>query len=130
MAGEIMVNGYAAGQTLPMVKAGKVRALAVNGDGRIPEIANVRTEEEQGFDLPLVKSWFAMMAPAGLPRDIALRLNTEMNRITKDPKYADQYMLRLGFRAANMDVDQFNAYLRKMRLDFEAFAKDMGLQRK
>ncbi|MFM9971214.1 MAG: Bug family tripartite tricarboxylate transporter substrate binding protein [Burkholderiales bacterium] len=130
VAGEIMVNGYTAGQALPMVKAGKIKALAVNGDGRLPEIPNVRTEEEQGFDLPLVKSWFAMMAPAGLPRDIAVRLNTEMNRITKDAKYADQYVVRLGFRAANMDVDQFNAYLRKMRLDFEAFAKDMGLQKK
>jgi tripartite-type tricarboxylate transporter receptor subunit TctC len=71
-----------------------------------------------------------MLAPAGTPRDVAVRLNTEMTRVTADPKYADLYVKRLGFRSANMDVDQFNAYLRKSRADFEEFAAELGLQKK
>ena len=130
VAGEAMVNSYTAGQTIPMVKAGKVKALAVNGDNRLPELPNVQTDEEAGFDLPLVRSWFGMLAPAATPRAIAVRLNAEMNRITKDPKYDDLYVKRLGFRSANMDVDEFNAYLRKSRADFEEFAKELGLQKK
>jgi tripartite-type tricarboxylate transporter receptor subunit TctC len=130
VAGEAMVNSYTAGQTLPMIKAGKVKALAISGDHRLPELPNVQTAEEAGFDLPLVRSWFAMMAPAATPRDIVVRLNTEMTRIARDPKYDDLYGKRLGFRPANMDVDQFNAYLRKGRADFEAFAKEMGLEKK
>ena len=75
VAGEAMVNSYTAGQTLTMVKAGKVKALAVNGDNRLVELPNVQTDDEAGFDLPLVKSWFGMLAPACLlytspsPRD-------------------------------------------------------------
>ena len=130
IAGEAMINSYTAGQTLTMVKAGKVKALAVNGDSRLPELPNVQTDDEAGFDLPLVKSWFGMLAPAALPGAIAVRLNTEMNRITKDPKYDELYVKRLGFRSANMDVDQFNAFLRKSRADFEEFAREMGLQKK
>jgi len=130
VAGEVMVNSYTAGQTLTLVKAGKVKALAVNGDGRLPELPNVQTDEEAGFNLPLIKSWFGMLAPVEIPREIAVRLNTEMNGINKDPKYADLYMKRLGFRSANMDVDQFNAYLRKGRADFEDFAKELGLKKK
>jgi tripartite-type tricarboxylate transporter receptor subunit TctC len=130
VAGEIMVNSYTAGQTLPMVKAGKVKAIAVNGDQRLPELPSVQTDEEAGFELPLIRSWFALMTTAGVPRDIVVRLNTEMNAIAKEPKYEEMYMKRLGFRGVNMDVDQFNAYLKRMRSDFEQFAKDMGLQKK
>lgn len=129
VTGEAMVNSYNAGQTLPMVKAGKVKALAINGDRRLPELPEVQTTEEAGFDLPLVATWFGMLAPTATPKEILARLNTEMNRILKEPKFDEMYMKRLGFRAANMDVDQFNAYLSKSRSEFEQFAKDMGLQK-
>ena len=129
-AGEVMVNIYTAGLTLPMVKAGKVKPIAVNGDQRLPELPNVQTDEEAGFDLPLIRSWFALMTTAGVPRDIVVKLNTEMRAIAKDPKYDEMYMKRLGFRRIDMDVDQFNAYLKRMRGDFEQFARDMGLQKK
>lgn len=129
ITGEAMVNNYTAGQTIPMIKAGKVKALAVNSDKRLPELPNVQTDAEAGFDLPLVRSWFGMLAPAGTPREIVVRLNSEMNRIMEDPKYAEQYVKRLGFRSTNMDVDQFNAFLRKNRADFEEFAREMGLQK-
>ena len=130
VAGEAMVNSYTAGQTIPLVKSGKVKALAVNADARLPELTTVQTDEEAGFDLPPIRSWFGMLAPVATPNAIAVRLNTEMNRVTKDPKYDDLYVKRLGFRSANMDVDQFNAYLRRSRQEFEAFARDMGLQKK
>ena len=130
VSGEAMVNIYTAGQTIPMVKAGKVKALAINGDKRVAELPNVQTDEEAGFDLPLVRTWFGMLAPAATPREILERLNTAMNQVTDDPKYAELYMKRLGFRSAHMDVDQFNAFLRKSRADFEQFAKEMGLEKK
>ncbi len=130
VSGEVMVNSYTASQTLNLIKAGKVKPLAMNGDARLPELPNVQTENEAGIDLPLIRTWFGMLAPAAMPKEFAIRLNTEMNAITKDPKYADHYVRRLGFRSANMDVDQFNAYLRKSRVDFEAFARDMDMKKK
>ena len=130
VSGETMVNIYTAGQTIPMIKAGKVKALAINSDKRLPELPNVQTDAEAGFDLPLVRSWFGMLAPAATPREILLRLNSEMNQVMGDPKYAELYMRRLGFRDAHMDVDQFNAFLRKNRADFEKFAGEMGLEKK
>jgi tripartite-type tricarboxylate transporter receptor subunit TctC len=129
VSGEAMVNIYTAGQTIPMVKAGKVKALAVNSDARLAELPNLQTDKEAGFGLPVIRSWFGMLAPAGTPGEITVRLNTEMNRITEDPKYAELYVKRLGFRTANMNVDQFNEYLRRNRAEFEEFARQMGLQR-
>src|SRR3972149_6864321 len=51
VTGEAMVNSYNAGQTIPMIKAGKVKALAINGDKRHPELPNVQTTEEAGVAL-------------------------------------------------------------------------------
>jgi tripartite-type tricarboxylate transporter receptor subunit TctC len=130
VAGEAMVNSYTAGQVIPMVKAGKVKALAVNGDQRVSELPDVQTDEEAGFDLPLIRTWFGMLAPVAVPKAIAVRLNTEMNGVNKEPKYDELYVKRLGFRPAHMDVDQFNAFLRKSRADFELFAKQLGLEKK
>jgi tripartite-type tricarboxylate transporter receptor subunit TctC len=129
VAGEVMVNSYAAGQAMAMIKGGKVKAISVNSDNRLPELPNVQTEEEAGMDLPL-GTWFGMLAPAATPRDVVVKLNTEINRVMNEPKFVEVYMTRLGFRGSNMSVDEFNAFLKKHRQDFERFAKDMGLQKK
>lgn len=129
IAGEVHVNSYAAGQAMAQIRAGKVKALSVNSDKRLPELPNVQTEGEAGMDLPL-GTWFGLLAPAATPREVQVRLNTEVNRIMSDAGFIDKFMTRLGFTGANMDVDQFAAFLRKQRTDFQKFATDMGLERK
>ncbi|MFM9968184.1 MAG: Bug family tripartite tricarboxylate transporter substrate binding protein [Burkholderiales bacterium] len=129
IAGEVQVNSYGAGQALTMIKSGKVKALSVNSEKRLPELPEVQTETEAGVDLPL-GTWFGMLAPTATPRETQLRLNTEINRVMTDAGFIDKFMTRLGFRGTSMSVDQFNAFLRKERNDFQKFADDMGLERK
>ena len=129
IAGEVQVNSYAAGQAMAQIKAGKVKALSVNSDRRLPELPNVQTEGEAGMDLPL-RTWFGLLGPAGIPRDIQVKLNTEINRVMAEREFIDKFMARLGFTGTNMDVDQFAAFLRKERADFQKFATEMGLERK
>lgn len=128
VAGETMVNIYAAGLTMPMIRAGKVKAISINSEKRSPELPDVPTESEAGISLPLA-SFFNLMAPAATPRDILVRLNTEILRIMQDPKFNDLYVKRLGFRNANMNVDEYNAFLRQHRAGFEKFARDLGLEK-
>ncbi len=128
VAGETMVNIYAAGLTLPMIKAGKVKAISINSEKRSPDLPDVPTELEAGINLPL-GSFFNLMAPAATPRDILVRLNTEILRIMQDPKFSDLYVKRLGFRNANMNVDEYNDFLRRHRAGFEKFAQDLGLEK-
>jgi tripartite-type tricarboxylate transporter receptor subunit TctC len=69
---------------VPQIKAGKVRALGVTSmkrSGAMPEIPTV-AESVPGYEMVL---WIGMFAPAGTPRDIAARLNTEVVRIVKLP---------------------------------------------
>jgi tripartite-type tricarboxylate transporter receptor subunit TctC len=65
---------------LANIKAGKLRALAVTGPQRWAEMPEVPTVAEQGVAGYDARSWAGFMAPAGLPRPIVERLNTEINK--------------------------------------------------
>jgi tripartite-type tricarboxylate transporter receptor subunit TctC len=70
-------------------EAGKVRAIASVTEQRIPDLPSVPTFREAGLDL-VYDSWFGIMAPAGVPKDIIAKLNTDIVAILKSPEVADK----------------------------------------
>ncbi|MGO4416677.1 Bug family tripartite tricarboxylate transporter substrate binding protein [Cupriavidus sp. KB_39] len=70
---------------LPMLKAGKLRALAVTSAKRLPLLPNVPTVAEQGYAGFQAEDWKALVAPAGTPAEVVQRLNAEVNKALKDP---------------------------------------------
>src|SRR6185312_9589040 len=70
---------------LPMVQAGRVRALAVTGPRRSPLLPEVPTMAEIGLPDAQATSWGAVMAPHGLPEPIAQRLNATIREILAEP---------------------------------------------
>ena len=66
------------------IAGGKMRALAVTSPKRSPVIPNVPTVAEtiKGFD---ANTWFGILAPAGTPKPVIAKLNTEINKVLKDP---------------------------------------------
>ena len=69
----------------PQINAGKLRPLAVAYDRRLATLPNVPTAAEAGLPGWEVVSWQAVFAPAGTPKPIVQRLNTEIARIMKMP---------------------------------------------
>jgi tripartite-type tricarboxylate transporter receptor subunit TctC len=69
----------------PQVKAGRLRALALNGKSRLPSLPDVPTLVEVGIPFELV-GWHAMFVPAGTPREIVERLNRVVNQIIAMPE--------------------------------------------
>ena len=67
------------------VKAGKVRALALNGTNRLPALPDVPTLKETGLAFESV-GWHAMFAPAGTPPEIIDKVNKAVNRIIAIPE--------------------------------------------
>ncbi len=72
-----------------MAEAGKVRAIASVTAQRIPEMPNVPTFKEAGLDY-VYDSWFGLMVPAGVPRDIVNKLNQDLVAILKSPEVKDK----------------------------------------
>ena len=83
--GQVTVAILDALSQTPQVKAGRLRALALNGPLRLPSLPDVPTLNESGIPFDLV-GWHAMFAPAGTPREIVERLNRVTNQIMALPE--------------------------------------------
>ncbi len=70
---------------MAMIKAGRVRPLAVFSDTRSPTLPDVPTLQEAGIPDMVFSSWAGLLAPAGTPAPIVERLSKEMMRIVADP---------------------------------------------
>lgn len=71
--------------SLPHVKEGKLRALAVTGAKRSPQVPDLPTVSEAGVSGYEASTWFAVMAPAGTPPPVIGKLNGELNAALKQP---------------------------------------------
>jgi tripartite-type tricarboxylate transporter receptor subunit TctC len=80
IAGEVQMTFDTLGTSLPLVRAGKVRALAISGKQRSPELPDVPTMQELGYPQLVTGAWTAMLAPKGTPEDIVAKLNAAANK--------------------------------------------------
>jgi tripartite-type tricarboxylate transporter receptor subunit TctC len=69
------------------LKAGTLRALAITSEKRHPMLPDVPTTAELGYPKLMSSTWFALLAPRGTPPEIIARMNTEVNKILKDPAF-------------------------------------------
>jgi tripartite-type tricarboxylate transporter receptor subunit TctC len=72
--------------SLPHVKAGTLKALAVTSNKRSPLAPDVPTMIEAGLPGFEISAWYVLFAPANTPKDIMQRLNAEVNKAIKDPE--------------------------------------------
>ena len=70
---------------LPHLKAGKLRAIGIAGDKRVPLLPDVATMAEQGFKNVEAPNWYAVFAPAKLPRVLTERLNDAVRKVIAMP---------------------------------------------
>ena len=71
---------------LPLLKAGKVRALAILAEKRAPTLPDLPSAVEAGYPNFLITSWYGLFAPAGTSRDIIAKLNRETLRALEAPE--------------------------------------------
>jgi len=83
IGGQVQLVFGAVPVTLPHVKAGRLRALAVTTSKRIAAAPDLPTVEEVGYPGYEVTNWHGLVGPKGLPRDIVARLNKEIGEVVK-----------------------------------------------
>jgi tripartite-type tricarboxylate transporter receptor subunit TctC len=75
----------------PHIRQGRVRALAVSGPRRTPAFADLPTVAEAGLPGYEMSAWGGIVAPAGTPREVVARLNTEISTIMNSPAMAERW---------------------------------------
>jgi tripartite-type tricarboxylate transporter receptor subunit TctC len=76
---------------LPHIRSGRLRAIALTGPTRNPNLPDVPTTDESGLPGLHANTWVAAFAPAGTPAPVVARLNAEMDRILKAPEVQQQF---------------------------------------
>jgi tripartite-type tricarboxylate transporter receptor subunit TctC len=128
MAGHVSLAFAEAGLSLPLIRDGKLRALAVSSLNRLPTLPDVLpfAEAAGSPDFEAV-SWHVLLAPAGTPRDIVSRLNEEMRRIFATPDIQKR-IGNLGLLAYETPSDDgIQRYMRAEREKWGAMVKSLGL---
>ena len=111
MAGILQIGWTDPVSPVPFVNTGKLRAIAVNGGVRIPQMPGLPTMGEQGFPFPAV-GWQGIFAPNGTPQAIISRIHDEVNRIQATEELQSM-MVRMNIEAPPIwSTEQFRDMIR------------------
>jgi tripartite-type tricarboxylate transporter receptor subunit TctC len=117
---EAMFPGLAA--ALPHLRSGRVRAMAVTGRARSPQLKDVPTLEESGFQGFDAMQWYGSVGPAGLPEDVVRRLNETQVAVLRDPELRERLSVE-AVAPMPMSPAQFGQFIRADIQRWTAIAK-------
>jgi tripartite-type tricarboxylate transporter receptor subunit TctC len=120
---KVMISGMAS--TLPHVKTGKLRALAVTGLQRSDAAPDVPTIAESGFPGFEARSWFGVLAPANTPKPVVSRLHGDIVKALQHPDVT-QRLTAIGFDIVGSTPEEFGAYIRSEIKKWEKVVKASG----
>ena len=78
------------------IKGGNMRALAVTSEKRSADLPSVPTINESGYKGFDARTWFGLLAPAGTPPNVILKLNAEINKVLKMPEVREKIRVEGG----------------------------------
>jgi tripartite-type tricarboxylate transporter receptor subunit TctC len=113
--------------SLPHVKTGRLRAIAVTGSKRSPAVPDLPTIAESGVPGYDSVAWFGVLAPAGTPPAIVNKLNAEIIKVLKSPDVAKRLSSQ-GAEPAYNTPDEFSAYIKTEMVKWAQVVKASGAQ--
>jgi tripartite-type tricarboxylate transporter receptor subunit TctC len=112
---------------MPMVQAGRLRALAVTGVVRSPAAPELPTIAETGLPGFEVTNWIGLFAPAGTPREIVNRLNAEANRTMQQPEIRTR-LTNEGAKFTARTPDEFGVFVKAEIAKWAKVVKTAGIR--
>lgn len=96
--------------SLPQVKAGKLKALAVTGNTRAAVLPQVPTVQESGTPDFVVNGWYGIIAPAGVPNDVVDKLSKSIANAVKQPALQQQ-LAGYGYEVVGSTPAEFGKHI-------------------
>jgi tripartite-type tricarboxylate transporter receptor subunit TctC len=127
MGGHIPLGVTSGLTALPFQKAGKLRVLGVGSKTRTASMPDVPSVAEAGVAGYEATSWYALLAPAGTPKDITTRIAREVAKIMADAAVKER-IVSLGGDAMGLGNDEAVAFLVAERTRWSRVVQDAGIQ--
>ena len=126
MSGQVDWGTMAVPGAIPLVKAGRVRGLAVLSEKRVPALPQIPTAVESGVEGFVVSIWYGILAPAGTPRNIINRLNSELHKALAAPDLKER-LANSGVDPLTSTPEQFASHIQSETVRYAKIIKDAGI---
>jgi tripartite-type tricarboxylate transporter receptor subunit TctC len=125
ISGQVQLYVSSIPTLLPHIKSGTMRALAVTSIKRVDDLPQVPTISESGYKGFEAVTWFGVLGPANVPKDVVAKLNADINKALKNPELARQ----LGAQGADIlggSPEEFAKLIREDLVRWGKAVKDSG----
>ncbi|QOT78739.1 Bug family tripartite tricarboxylate transporter substrate binding protein [Cupriavidus basilensis] len=126
MGGQVQIMFDNAPTSLPFVKSGKLKALAVTGTQRMSALPDVPTMEEAGLPGFVTGSWFGLFAPAGTPREIVSKVSDAVMAAMRRPEFREQ-LVHAGAEPDPKPAAEFQVFALAEKARWEKVVKAAGV---
>src|SRR5262249_34817667 len=127
LGGQIQIGMTSKAVLLPLIKEGRLRALAVTSDVRWSELPDVPTMGESGFGGFPPYLWLGLLAPVPTPAAVIDKLNGALNAGLKSPELQAS-LAKLGLQTKSVTPGDFAAKLADKARDWEAAVTESGVK--
>jgi len=126
--GQVTAAIVSLGSIAPLVKAGKLRIIAVTSSGRFPPLPDMPRLADAYPDL-IMEGWIFLVAPTGTPPSIVQRMNSEINTALTEPKMVERMMSGYGFSTREvMTPEVLQERIKEMRVTWQKIAHDIKME--
>jgi len=127
MGGQINMMFDTATSALPYITSGRVRALAVAADARLPALPEVATFAEQGLTDFAVSAWYGIVAPRDIADARMQWLNTQVNAVLQEPATREQFE-RIGAVVMPGTPQQMQDFMNAQSTRWQRVIQDAGIR--
>lgn len=127
LGGQVLMFFSGMPPSLPHVRTGKLRALAVTTTTRSPVAAEVPTMAEAGVPGYDISNWFGVFVPAATPKDTISRIHTEMARALKQPDVREK-LASQGAEAVGNSPEELERFVRSETAKYAQLVKASGVR--
>jgi tripartite-type tricarboxylate transporter receptor subunit TctC len=125
-AGQVQMTFDTVGTSLGFIRSGQLRALALVGPDRIPQLPDVPAMPKLGFPTLVTGAWTALLAPKATPHDVIARLNAACNEALKTPAVSEA-LERLASQPRGGGPEKLAAVVADDTARWQPIIKELGL---
>ena len=128
LSGVIPIAFIGGANFAPYVRDGKMVALAVDSIARSPLFPDTPTLTELGYPDNMSRTYLNLMAPAGTPQDIIIKVHATVTAIMNDPAFRQRHVVDRGLEPVVDTPEQFTRFLENERKSTQALVKEAGVE--
>jgi tripartite-type tricarboxylate transporter receptor subunit TctC len=115
MANEVELTFAGIATSMPQLRAGRIKAIAIGGAQRSPLLPQVPTFAELGYPEVETHAWFGLFLPAKSPAEAVMRIYSDTRRILEEPEFRQKQLVDKGYEVVGSSPAEFASYIGKDR---------------